>query len=237
MTDKARKTCAPSRLFSTKRTSKYHQDYDVLKAANSVNSDIQTDTQKDSSHLTDFETMSIFREEEETRPPATVSVKRIKVINIDKTNEIENSHQTEDAPVKPSDGRDNNRQTSVTQRLANIRVNKVSKLEQRAEDPKTNSSATYRKLSSALIPSRAKTGRVNITKISRDKTAAIHRPSTSYTGGENIVNIEKPIVEIRSIKNRSKTASFTTDDIKHTDSGVIVTRLPRTPISARSHHS
>jgi hypothetical protein len=100
MTDKARKTCAPSRLFSTKRTSKYHQDYDVLKAANSVNSDIQTDTQKDSSHLTDFETMSIFREEEEIRPPATVSVKRIKVINIDKTNEIKNSHQTEDALKK-----------------------------------------------------------------------------------------------------------------------------------------
>jgi hypothetical protein len=216
--DKARKTRAASRLFSINTASANYQTYDVLKATDSANNSFPSDAPS-------FDTLDTTTNIEEIRPQSTVSVRRIKRVHIEQTKSSNNP----DDSINALD-------TSHSA-VKSVSVNRISKRDIINEAATKTTEAIHPESSSASALPRANTSRVNVTKLPRNKTTVNKESPPSNINGKNIMNSEKPVVEMQSTRNRSKTVSHARDDKKKTTNGATVTKLPRAPNSAPSRHS
>lgn len=225
ITGLSRKTRGIGRIYQAKISNKENSfdniPYSKEVLTSSSPSDLRISVSKSASSRTHVE------EEEVKHILSAVSVKKIKRSDIASAKNVDNLDENEeDIRAKSTDQRDSNDNMSGIQSplVTVLRMNKSANLD---ETNKRVSSVIQGKPVSATSTIPSKPVSVNVIKAPRSKTAM----------NVSMIQLDKSSIELRSIRNHSKSSKRTTDDKSSTGNRVKVTKIPRKPTAAQSHHS
>jgi hypothetical protein len=180
--------------------------------------------------------VSISKVSHSDKPPETgnaviptSSAKRNRRVSISKVSHSEKPPETGHAGIKSSNHKDD-KETTPPARQSTVTVQRVN---QSARSNVANNNQSDRLQTAGPekldMPSKvtSEPDQINVIKIPRRKSDVIQRTRSSSVRTITVVNLEKPPIEMPSIKGSSKITPQTTNPKKNTTSGVTVKKLPR----------